>query len=151
MSKLSVPSFSIPATSGKDIQLTDFAGQRVVLYFYPKDMTPGCTIESKSFRDHMDDFAKLNTVILGVSKDSLSRHEKFKEKHCMPFELLSDEDEKLCRHFDVIKEKSLFGKKYMGIVRSTFLIDESGHVIKEWRKVKVSGHVEDVLSAVKAL
>jgi peroxiredoxin Q/BCP len=146
-----VPRFSAASTGNRDVKLSDLKGSNVVLYFYPKDNTPGCTIEGQGFRDRHDDFKKAKTVILGVSRDSLKSHEKFKDAQYFPFELLSDEDEKLCRLFDVIKEKNMYGKKVMGIERSTFLIDKDGVLRREWRKVKVEGHVEEVLEAVQEL
>jgi thioredoxin-dependent peroxiredoxin len=121
------------------------------LYFYPKDDTPGCTLEGKDFRDHHADFDKLKVRILGVSRDTLASHAKFRGKYALPFELVSDPDEQLCRQFDVIKEKNLYGKKVLGIERSTFLIDGSGVLRKEWRKVKVDGHVAEVLAAAAEL
>jgi len=124
-------------------------GKKVVIYFYPKDSTPGCTTEGQDFRDLHAKFKRQNAVILGVSRDSLASHEKFKAKQKFPFELVSDPDEVLCRKFDVIKEKTLYGRKFMGIERSTFLIDASGKLKKEWRKVKVKGHAAEVLEAVK--
>ncbi len=144
-----VANFTRPATGGQSISLSDFKGKKIVLYFYPKDSTPGCTTEGQGFRDLIDQFEETNTVILGVSRDSLKRHENFKTKQSFPFELLSDEDESLCRQFDVIKLKKLYGKEYMGIDRSTFLINSSGVLAKEWRSVKVKGHVEEVLSATQ--
>ena len=146
-----VKNFQLPATGEKTIKLNDLKGQNVVIYFYPKDNTPGCTKESENFRDHVKKFAKLNTVILGVSRDSIKSHENFKSKLDSSFDLLSDSEETLCQQFDVIKEKNMYGKKVMGIERSTFLIDEKGVLKKEWRKVKVDGHVEEVLQAVKEL
>lgn len=146
-----VPDFKLPATGDQTIRLSDFKGQNVVLYFYPRDSTPGCTLEGQNFRDNMRKFSNKNTVIFGVSRDSLKSHEKFKEKQCFPFDLLSDEDEKLCQLYDVIKEKNMYGKKVLGIERSTFLIDARGVLREEWRKVKVDGHVDEVLAAVKAL
>ncbi len=146
-----VPAFSLPATGEQNIRLADLKGSNVVLYFYPKDNTPGCTLEGQDFRDQHAKFKRQNTVILGVSRDSLSAHEKFKAKQNFPFELLSDSEEKLCRLFDVIKEKNMYGKKVMGIERSSFLIDAGGVLRNEWRKVKVAGHVDEVLAAVKAL
>ena len=121
----------------------------MVLYFYPKDSTPGCTTEGQDFRDLKKDFDKQNTVIFGLSRESIKSHENFKEKQNFNFELISDQDEKICRQYDVIKEKSMYGRKYMGIDRSTFLIDEKGKLVKEWRKVKVTGHAVEVLEAVK--
>lgn len=126
----------------------DFAGKNIVLYFYPKDNTPGCTQESQEFRDRLADFSKKNTVILGISKDSLKSHEKFIADHGLNFPLISDPDETLCQLFDVIKEKNMYGKKYLGIERSTFLFDTGGKLIQEWRKVKVNGHVDEVLSHI---
>ena len=146
-----VPEFKIQATGEQIISLSGLKGKNIVLYFYPKDSTPGCTLEGQNFRDYMGKFRKCNTVILGVSRDSIKSHENFKDKQCFPFELLSDSDEKLCRMFDVIKEKNMYGKKVMGIERSTFLIDIKGVLRAEWRKVKVDGHVDEVLSAVKNL
>ena len=146
-----VKDFKAEATSGKTIHLKSLRGKHVVIYFYPKDSTPGCTTESQDFRDLHAKFRRQNTVIFGVSRDSLASHEKFKAKHEFPFELISDPDEKLCKQFDVIKEKTLYGRKFMGIERSTFLIDENGKLRAEWRKVKVKGHAEAVLEAVKAL
>ena len=146
-----VPDFKLPSTGSKTISLSSLKGQKVVLYFYPKDATPGCTLEGQDFRDMIRKFDALDTVILGVSRDSVASHEKFRSKECFPFDLLSDEDEKLCKLFDVIKEKNMYGKKVMGIERSTFLIDETGVLRQEWRKVKVEGHADEVLQAVKAL
>ncbi len=146
-----VPDFCRPATGDKTLCLKDFAGRTLVLYFYPKDSTPGCTQEGQDFRDHYAEFQALNTDILGVSRDSLRRHENFKAKQEFPFDLLSDEDESLCRTFDVIRKKKLYGKEFMGIERSTFLIDGNGVLRREWRKVKVPGHVEEVLEAVREL
>jgi len=147
-----VPDFSLPATGdGGAWRLKDAKGQKVVLYFYPKDMTTGCTRESQEFRDLNAAFRKAGVRVVGVSRDSLKSHEKFREKERLPFELLSDEEEKACTLFDVIKEKSLYGRKYLGIERSTFLIDGSGVLRHEWRKVKVPGHAEEVLEAAKSL
>ncbi len=146
-----VPDFSLPATSDQTISLKQLKGKNVVIYFYPKDSTPGCTSEGQDFRDNYESFQQLNTEILGVSRDSIKSHENFKAKQEFPFELLSDKDESLCELFDVIKEKNMYGKKVMGIERSTFLIDKKGVLRNEWRKVKVKGHVEEVLEAVKAL
>lgn len=146
-----VPNFSLPATGDQTIRLSDLKGSHVVLYFYPKDNTPGCTREGQDFRDHHSAFRRNKSVILGVSRDSIASHEKFKAKQEMPFELLSDKDEELCKMFDVIKMKNMYGKKVRGIERSTFLIDKSGKLRREWRKVKVDGHAEEVLQAVKDL
>lgn len=144
-----VANFKCAATGDKTIQLKDYRGMNVVVYFYPKDATPGCTKESQDFRDLHARFKRQNAVILGVSRDSIASHEKFKAKQELPFDLLSDPDETLCRQFDVIREKKLYGRTFMGIVRSTFLIDERGKLRQEWRKVKVKGHAEEVLAAVK--
>ena len=146
-----VPNFQLPATGDQTIKLSALKGQKVVLYFYPKDSTPGCTREGQDFRDQLAKFTRAGAVILGVSRDSVKSHEKFKEKQGFNFELLSDENEELCQLFDVIKEKNMYGKKVIGIERSPFLIDEKGVLQNEWRKVKVPGHVEEVLQAVKAL
>jgi Peroxiredoxin len=146
-----IPDFKAPATNHQTVKLSDFKGKRLVLYFYPKDNTPGCTQEGRDFRDHIKKFTTLNTVILGVSRDNLKSHGNFREKECFPFELLSDEGETLCKLFDVIKEKTMYGKMVMGIERSTFLIDEKGILREEWRKVKVDGHVAEVLNAVRKL
>ena len=146
-----VKNFDLPATGDKTIKLTELKGRNVVIYFYPKDNTPGCTKESENFRDNIKIFSKLNTIILGVSRDSIKSHENFKSKLDFSFDLLSDSEEKLCHQFDVIKEKNMYGKKVMGIERSTFLIDDQGVLRNEWRKVKVDGHVDEVLDAVKNL
>ncbi len=146
-----VPDVELEATSNQTIKLSDFKGSKMILYFYPKDNTPGCTREGQDFRDNIRKFSSRKTIILGVSRDSLKSHENFKEKQCFPFDLLSDEDEKLCKQFDVIKEKNMYGKKVMGIERSTFLLDEKGILRAEWRKVKVDGHIAEVLEAVKNL
>lgn len=146
-----VPDFTLPATGEKTITLSELKGTRVVLYFYPKDSTPGCTTESQGFRDEYLKFRRRNTTILGVSRDSLRSHENFRAKHGFQFDLISDPDEDLCKLFDVIKEKNMYGRKVLGIERSTFLIDEEGVLVKEWRKVKVKGHVEEVLEAAKEL
>ena len=144
-----VRNFKCAATSGKTIELKDLRGKKVVLYFYPKDATPGCTTEGQNFRDLHARFKRQNAVILGASRDSVASHEKFRTKQEFPFDLLSDPDEKLCKQFDVIREKTLYGRKFMGVERSTFLIDEDGKLRREWRKVKVKGHAEEVLDAVK--
>ncbi len=146
-----IEEFNLPATNDQEISLSSLAGKNIVLYFYPKDSTPGCTTEGQNFRDLIQQFEQNNTVILGVSRDSIKKHENFKAKQSFPFELLSDADEKLCNQFDVIKLKKLYGKEYMGIERSTFLINTQGVLVKEWRKVKVKGHVDEVLEAVKNL
>ena len=155
MSKVSigkkVPQFSLPATGNQTIKLSGLKGRNIVLYFYPKDSTPGCTLEGQDFRDNIRKFSSRNTKIMGASRDKISSHEKFKENQAFPFDLLSDENETLCKLFDVIKEKNMYGKKVMGIERSTFLIDEKGILRNEWRKVKVKGHAVEVLEAVKKL
>lgn len=145
-----VPDFQAPATGGKTVHLADYRGKKVVLYFYPKDNTPGCTQEGIAFRDSVERFEQLNTVILGVSRDSVKMHEGFKCKQSLPFELLSDQDEALCQSFDVIKMKNMYGKQVRGIERSTFLIDENGVLVKEWRKVQVKTHVAEVLAFLQA-
>tara|TARA_X000000368_G_scaffold10542_2_gene8448 strand:+ start:6295 stop:6765 length:471 start_codon:yes stop_codon:yes gene_type:complete len=146
-----VKKFKVSATSELEINSIDLIGKNVVLYFYPKDNTPGCTQEGEDFRDLYKEFKKLKTEIYGISRDSLKSHEGFKTKYKYPFELISDPDEKLCNLFDVIKEKNMYGKKYMGIERSTFLINKDGKLSAEWRKVKVNGHAIEVLEAVKKL
>ncbi|MGN4426943.1 thioredoxin-dependent thiol peroxidase [Bacillus cereus group sp. MYBK30-1] len=143
------PEFTLEGSGGEQVRLADFRGENVVLYFYPKDMTPGCTTEACDFRDAYGLFREKDTVILGVSPDSVNRHMKFIEKHELPFILLVDEDHKVAELYDVWKLKKNFGKEYMGIERSTFLINKDGELVKEWRKVKVKGHIEDVLSYIK--
>lgn len=145
------PTFKLPATGDKVLSLKDFAGQPVVLYFYPKDDTSGCTAESCDFRDNIAAFKKVGAVVLGLSKDSIKSHEKFVKKYDLNFPLLSDEDCKVCDAYGTWVEKSMYGRKYMGIERSTFLIDGSGRIAAIWRKVKVTDHVADVMEAVKAL
>ncbi|MCO7223000.1 thioredoxin-dependent thiol peroxidase [Pleionea sp. CnH1-48] len=145
------PNFKLPATGDQTLALKDFKGQHLVIYFYPKDATPGCTTEGQNFRDLMAEFEAENCAILGVSRESIKSHERFKEKQSFPFDLLSDEDEVMCRAYDVIKLKKLYGKEYMGIERSTFLIDDKGKLRQEWRKVRVKGHVDEVLAAVQEL
>jgi len=146
-----VAKFSLPATGDKKISLQDFSGTHLVLYFYPKDNTPGCTLEGQDFREAYRKFRKAGADVLGVSRDSLKSHEQFKAKQEFPFDLLSDTEEVLCRQFDVIREKSLYGRKFLGVERSTFLIDAHGVLRREWRKVRVKGHVEEVLQAVHSL
>lgn len=146
-----VADFTAPATSGQTVNLAALKGKQVVIYFYPKDSTPGCTTEGQGFRDLYPQFAAANTEVFGVSRDSLKSHENFKCKQEFPFELISDKDESLCQLFDVIKLKKLYGKEYMGVDRSTFLIDKDGVLRQEWRGVKVPGHVEAVLAAAQAL
>lgn len=146
-----VPNFTAAATGDQTIKLGDLKGSTVVLYFYPRDSTPGCTKEGQDFRDQYGKFKRSGIKVFGVSRDSLRSHENFKAKQEFPFDLISDSDETLCGLFDVIKEKNMYGKKVMGIERSTFLIDGKGVLRREWRKVKVPGHVEEVLAAAQAL
>jgi thioredoxin-dependent peroxiredoxin len=146
-----IKDFSLPSSGGGTWSSKDAAGRKLVIYFYPKDMTSGCTRESQDFRDLYGAFRKAGVEVVGVSRDSVKSHEKFTEKEKLPFPLLSDEDEKLCKLFDVIHEKSLYGRKYLGIERSTFLLDGTGILRREWRKVKVPGHAEEVLEAAKSL
>lgn len=145
------PNFKLSATSDQTLSLADFKGKNLVIYFYPKDNTPGCTTEGQNFRDLHQEFQSVNTAILGVSRDSVRVHEGFKAKHEFPFDLLSDPEEVICKAYDVIKLKKLYGREYMGIERSTFLIDAKGKLKVEWRKVKVKGHADAVLEAVKDL
>jgi peroxiredoxin Q/BCP len=145
------PKFNAEFTSNLKLSNNDFLGKNLVIYFYPKDSTPGCTTEGQEFRDNYKIFKKYNTEIVGVSRDSIKSHENFKAKQSFPFELLSDPDEKVCKAFDVMKLKSMYGREYIGVDRSTFLIDKEGKILKEWRSVKVKGHVEEVLNAVKDL
>tara|TARA_B100000945_G_scaffold145431_1_gene116395 strand:- start:963 stop:1430 length:468 start_codon:yes stop_codon:yes gene_type:complete len=145
------PIFKGDSTGNKTISNKDFLGKNLVIYFYPKDSTPGCTTEGQDFRDNYKTFKKLNTDILGVSRDSVKSHENFKQKQSFPFELLSDPEEIMCKAFDVMKLKSMYGKEYIGVDRSTFLISSEGKIIKEWRSVKVKGHVDEVLDEVKKL
>ncbi len=146
-----VADFSAAATSGQQVSLSALKGQQVVIYFYPKDSTPGCTTEGQGFRDQYPAFQAANTLVFGVSRDGMKSHENFKCKQAFPFELISDKDEALCQLFDVIKLKKLYGKEYLGIDRSTFLIDTNGVLRQEWRGVKVPGHVDEVLAAAQAL
>ena len=143
--------FKASATSEKEIDSQELMGKNYIIYFYPKDNTPGCTQEGEDFRDLYKEFKKIRTEIYGVSRESLKSHEGFKEKFNYPFELISDPDESLCKLFDVMKEKSMYGRKYMGIERSTFLINKEGKLSAEWRKVKVPGHAEEVLEAAKKI
>jgi len=146
-----VADLSLPATGDQTLSLHQFHGKNLVLYFYPKDSTPGCTKEGQAFRDFYAQFTALNTEILGVSRDGVKAHENFKSKQAFPFDLLSDKEEALCNLFDVIKMKNMYGKQVRGIERSTFLIDSDGVLRQEWRKVKVAGHVEAVLQAVQEI
>lgn len=147
----SLPSFSLPSTSKEQISSDDLLGKNIVIYFYPKDSTPGCTIEANDFSNKIDQFQNVNTIVLGVSKDSIKSHLNFITKQSIVFDLISDSEAELCEKFGVWKEKSMFGKKYMGIERSTFLIDTKGIVKKIWHKVKISGHVDQVLLEAKNL
>jgi len=146
-----VPAFNLPATGDQNIRLSSLKDKNIVIYFYPKDSTPGCTTEGQDFRDNLAKFKRQNTIIIGVSRDSIKSHENFKAKQKFNFDLISDSDEILCDIFDVIKMKNMYGKKVRGIERSTFLIDTTGKLQQEWRKVKVKEHVNQVLEAVKAL
>lgn len=145
------PDFTLAADGGGEIKLSGLHGKKVVLYFYPKDDTPGCTKEACGFRDALPDFSRINAEIIGVSKDGVAKHDKFKAKYELPFTLLSDEDGKVCEAYGTWVEKSMYGRKYMGIDRATFLIDEDGKLRAEWRKVKVPGHVDAVLQAAREL
>jgi len=146
-----VPNFQLPSTGDTIFNLSDYKGKNVVVYFYPKDSTPGCTLEGQNFRDNITEFEAHDTVIVGISRDSIRKHENFKAKQEFPFDLLSDEEESACALFDVLHLKKNYGREYMGIVRSTFLIDKQGILRQEWRKVKVKEHLAEVLDAVKAL
>lgn len=146
-----VPDFTLPATDGSEVSLSDYRGKKVVLYFYPKDMTPTCTKESCDFRDAHPSFGESGAVVLGISPDDVKSHQKFAGKHGLPFPLLADAEHKVCELFGVWKPKKLFGREYLGVVRSTFLIDEEGKLAKAWRGVKVAGHTRDVLESVKSL
>ena len=151
MTKPIIPDFNLPSTSNKTFKLSEYRGKKLVIYFYPKDSTPGCTTQGQQFRDHYNEFKKLNTEIVGVSRDSIKSHENFKAKFEFPFELLSDGEELACQLFNVIKMKKMYGKEVRGIERSTFVIDENGELVNEWRGVKVDGHIEEVLDFVRKL
>ncbi|CAN1500099.1 MAG: peroxiredoxin [Sulfuritalea sp.] len=146
-----VPDFQLPATNGKTFQSSNYLGKNMVIYFYPKDATPGCTTQGIQFRDKYADFQASNTEIFGISRDNLKSHENFKAKFSFPFELLADTEELACTLFAVIKMKNMYGKQVRGIERSTFIIDQNGVLIKEWRGVKVDGHIEEVLNFIKSL
>ena len=148
---LAVPDFSAEMTGGQPFRLSDYRGKKLILYFYPKDNTPGCTAESLQFRDLHDRIRKAGAEVFGISRDSLRSHEGFKSKLGLPFELISDADEAVCTMFDVIVMKSMYGKKVRGIERSTFVIDAEGKIVKEWRGVKVPGHVDDVVELIESL
>jgi thioredoxin-dependent peroxiredoxin len=146
---MAAPNFTLEANNGEKISLSDFQGKNIVLYFYPKDMTPGCTTEACDFRDQYEDFEALNAVILGVSPDPVNKHVKFVEKYGLPFLLLADPDHQVAEAYGVWQLKKNYGKEYMGIERSTFVIDKEGKIAKEWRKVKVKGHVEEALNFIR--
>lgn len=146
-----VPDFSLPVSGGGTWSLKGAAGKKLVIYFYPRDMTSGCTRESQDFRDLYGAFRKAGAQVVGVSRDSVASHDKFVSRESLPFALLADTDEKVCKLFDVIKQKSLYGRKYLGVERSTFLLDGTGRIRQEWRKVKVAGHAEEVLEATQRL
>ena len=143
------PDFTLQNQEGENISLSDFKGQNVVLYFYPKDMTPGCTTQACDFRDNYDAFKDLNTVIIGISPDPIERHQKFIDKHELPFQLLADTEQEVAKQYDVWKLKKMFGKEFYGIERSTFILDKEGIIQKEYRKVRVKGHIEETLNFVK--
>ncbi|MEX0695244.1 MAG: thioredoxin-dependent thiol peroxidase [Rhodospirillales bacterium] len=145
------PNFDLPTSGGGTLSLQNLKDKTVVMYFYPKDMTPGCTTEAQDFRDHIKDFERAGAVVVGVSKDSIKRHDNFVEKQALPFQLISDENGTLCEDFGVWAEKSMYGRKYMGIIRATFIIDGKGVIRHVWPKVKVKRHAEDVLETLKAL
>lgn len=149
--QIRVPDFSLPASGGGTWSLKGAAGKKLVIYFYPRDMTSGCTRESQDFRDLYGAFRKAGAQVVGVSRDSVASHDKFAQRESLPFALLADTDEKVCKLFDVIKQKSLYGRKYLGVERSTFLLDGTGRLRQEWRKVKVPGHAEAVLEATQRL
>lgn len=146
-----IPALSVQATSELTIQLNKLKNKYTIIYFYPKDSTPGCTTQGQNFRDEIEHFAKLGAQVLGVSRESIKSHERFKEKQSFPFELISDPEEEMCKAFDVIKLKKLYGKEYLGIERSTFLFDSNNKLINEWRKVRVKGHVDEVLETIRDL
>jgi peroxiredoxin Q/BCP len=146
-----VPDFKLPATGDKNIRLSDYKGKNILIYFYPKDNTPGCTLEGQQFRDSINDFEQHKVIIFGVSRDSVRVHQNFKNKHEFPFDLISDKEEELCTLFNVLHLKKNYGREYMGIVRSTFLIDVEGVLIKEWRNVKVKDHLAETLEAISTL
>jgi peroxiredoxin Q/BCP len=151
MTNQTIKDFSLPSTSGKTFLLSEFRGKNLVIYFYPKDSTPGCTTQGQQFRDHYEEFKNLNTEIVGISRDSIKSHENFKAKFEFPFELLSDTEELACHLFNVIKMKKMYGKEVRGIERSTFVINTKGELVREWRGVKVDGHIPEVLDFVRIL
>ncbi len=146
-----VPNFSLISDMGENVDIKSLLGKNIVIYFYPKDDTPGCTLEAKDFSCVLDQFEKLNTVVIGISKDSVTKHQKFKQKYDLKHILLSDEEGKVCEMFGCWVEKSMYGKKYMGIARRTFLIDKNGNISKIWPDVKVTGHVDEVLLKIKGM
>lgn len=146
-----VPDFRLPASGGGEVALSDFRGRKLVIYFYPKNMTPACTQEACDFRDRSGALQALGAVVLGISTDPVKSHDRFREKQSLPFPLLSDEDHKVCESFGVWQLKKLYGREYEGIVRSTFLIDEEGRLVKEWRGIRVKGHADEVVAAVKSI
>jgi peroxiredoxin Q/BCP len=146
-----VPDITLPATGGRDLRLRDLRGRKLVLYFYPRDNTPGCTLESQQFAALAPQFERAGVALLGVSRDSIASHDRFRTQHSLPFDLLSDPEERACRLFDVIREKKLYGRKMLGVERSTFLIDAEGTLRREWRRVKVEGHALEVLEAARSL
>lgn len=146
-----IPNFSFTTTQQENCKFSDLKGSNVILYFYPKDNTPGCTTEGLDFNHHFTQFKRLNTIILGVSRDSIKSHQNFITKHQFKFDLISDPEEKICKLFDVIKEKNMYGRKVMGIERSTFLIDSKGILRYAWRKIKVPNHIENVLTTLKTI
>ncbi|HMV11625.1 MAG TPA: peroxiredoxin [Nitrosomonas sp.] len=146
-----IPDFELESTEGKPFRLTDYRGKKLIIYFYPKDDTPGCTTESQQFSHLYEQFKALNCEVVGISRDSIKSHENFREKLGLPFDLLSDSNETVCSRFEVMKLKNMYGKQVRGIERSTFVIDEQGKLIREWRGVKVPGHVDEVLSFIKTL
>jgi peroxiredoxin Q/BCP len=146
----SAPALSLPATSGLQFKVSDYVGKYIVLYFYPKDATPGCTTQGVQFRDLYDEFVAANAVIFGISRDTLKSHENFKTKYTFPFELVSDSEEVACQEFNVIKMKNMYGKQVRGIERSTFLINPQGTIVREWRGVKVDGHAAEVLASIQS-
>ncbi len=145
-----IPNLTVATTKNEALQLSDYKGKKLVMYFYPKDNTPGCTQEGKDFTEHYAELQKLNTEVVGVSKDTLKKHSNFIEKYDFSFDLIADTEEELCQVMDVIKEKNMYGKKYMGIERSTFIFDENGVLTHEFRKVRVKGHIDQVLEAIKS-
>jgi thioredoxin-dependent peroxiredoxin len=151
MTTLKLSNFELPSTGNKTFKLSEYHGKTLVIYFYPKDSTPGCTMQGQHFRDHFAEFQALNVEIFGISRDSIKSHENFKSKFSFPFELLSDSEEIACRLFDVIKMKKMYGKEVRGIERSTFIINAEGDVIKEWRGVKVDGHIPEVLEFLRSI